>query len=118
MGYTSRLTGNLEFSAPVSSDLLYRLRESSEFSCLSYGGRFESDGWFDDGESGKMYDLEEEAALLVKAVNAEIVRVTGEIRVDGEDNTDIWRLVFTGTDVRVERPEIRWPDGTVVESRY
>jgi hypothetical protein len=65
----------------------------------------------------KMYDILEELQALVDAVGPEH-RITGEMRAEGSDFADIWKLtVVAGRAVRLI-PTITWPDGTVEASRY
>lgn len=109
MGYYSVVHGELIFNPAISDETLEELKSNG----IAYWGSFSASGWFGDGASGKAYELESDADVLVMTVNAAGSNVTGSIVVVGEEQPDVWRLVFREDRVDLERAQMRWPDGSI-----
>jgi hypothetical protein len=58
----------------------------------------------------KAYYLEEDLRSLVNTFPGH--EFTGELRMEGEDNLDIWKLQVKDNVVEVIYPRLVWPDGT------
>lgn len=113
MGYISTLDGEITFSREVTVEVLEKIAALSSFSFIDPDDDEYVDGIYFDYERGKFYDLVEDSKALVDILAEVGVTVAGIIEVTGEDNHDIWRLVFSPGKVEEEKIEMRWPDGTV-----
>jgi hypothetical protein len=62
-------------------------------------------------DASKAYYIEEDLRTMVNTFPEH--SFTGELRMQGEDNLDIWKLaIHNEHDVIVLRPKLVWPDGT------
>lgn len=113
MGYNSTLRGHLDFSGYLDDAVVAELNDyNNDFNNLAYGGYFTNTGWIDDGDSSKFYYLEQEARLLIERLRSLDMTVSGTVVVEGEENSDIWRLIFKDGKVVRENAKVTWPDGT------
>src|SRR5690606_32209121 len=113
LGHISTLDGEITLSREGTEEVLETIAEPAAFSFLHPVARRHADGIYFDYERGKFYDLVEDSKALVDILAEVGVTVAGIIEVTGEDNHDIWRLVFSPGKVEEEKIEMRWPDGTV-----
>lgn len=132
MGYYSSLRGELTFDPPIISgadvaalsDYGY-LRVETVKAIVTVGTQTTHTGVavttgveFDVSER-KVHNLESEVRAFVSSVDSRnLTTVNGTIEVFGEDSTDIWRLIVENSVVRREEAEVRWPDGSRVDSNY
>lgn len=136
MGYSTRISGELEVTPPVadgqfelgSNELRYFLkwelsRPVAAKVTLEDGAEFTSTVALSTrlvarGQQGKAYDFEVELRQLLKKLSDSGRIVSGEIVGVGESPEDIWRLRVDTARVPAywvkETAEIRWPDGTPV----
>ena len=136
MGYYTNLSGEAEIrKAVIPDDVLNR--EGWSASTDSDYFLIETDGEPDDvqlidgeitvvpgdqfqtvtlrwDDSVKAYNFDERCQALMDAVKAVGGEITGEFVGRGEENGDIWRVVFNGTTKKREEAVTRWPDGTPV----
>lgn len=59
----------------------------------------------------KGYNFDERVQMLLDKVLEVGGEIHGHFRGDGEEDGDIWRIRFTGTDKVSERPKLVWPNG-------
>ncbi len=111
MGYYSRVRPSFKFDTPLTDEELNTFFATYDY--LGYLTAPEKDGIWDTNEHGKAYYLEDEIRLMVKTHPG-----VGEFIVEGEESSDIWRLLVNGSEVKKEEATIRWPDGTEYTSGY
>lgn len=70
-----------------------------------------------DDESGKFYELTKDLKAVAELIGPERDTRGWIIRM-GEDNTDIERFGFRHGELIQQTAEIRWPDGSKVDSEY
>jgi len=111
MGYYSTVEGDIRFSREVTVDVLEEIQKLDSFYFVE--PEEDSKGIFFDYAEGKFYSLKKDSEELVEILSEVGVTATGTLLIEGEENYDVWRLVFTPGSVVEEKVEMRWPDGSV-----
>lgn len=126
MGYSSRISGDLEFTRRqggqasekdyegLSPQALAAASDKNVYGDLNYFFELEEEGAFATGETAKSYDLLENVTSFVALADEDGVDVNGVILIKGEDSGDVSRIVVTGSTVKREQAKvvIQWTDGT------
>lgn len=112
MGYNSTLDGEIRFSREVTVEVLEEIATLPSFQFIDPDDDGVAGGIYFDYDEGKFYYLLDDAKTLVKILTRVGVEAYGTIVVKGEENHDVWRLVFSPGTVTKESIEMRWPDGT------
>lgn len=107
MGYYTAVTGDLRWSQPLTPEQLAVIKNLYEF---EYGA--DEYGIYFDGEQSKRYDLVDQCKEVVAILGRYKIEVTGILVAIGEEQPDIWRLVFKNGTVVREEVQMTWPDGT------
>lgn len=110
MGYYSTCHGEVFFDPPISDELVKTIQD--ELPDLEFHAAVSNEGLGDGKDSGKAYHLEEDSRELLDYLAREGSRATGWIIVEGEENTDVWRLIFKDGTITRENVKLIWPDGS------
>lgn len=120
MGYYTHCDGSLDIYPPIKEDLVdsqfLQERRGWFWFAPDHDGLIRHIEIYDD--QSKAYYIDEEIREIVAEVKSHGSAVNGYVEGFGEDSTDIWRFLIKDNDITREQAEIRWPDGTKVESRY
>lgn len=110
MGYYTTLNGEITLSREPSIEVWFHISQLDSFYFIEEYVPSRHISF--DGLDGKFYNLKNDASALINILDQVGISAGGEIVCVGEEQPDIWRLVFTGGTVVREDTKIVWPDGT------
>lgn len=108
MGYYSTVHGELTYSEELDS--IKVMREIQALDSV-FGATVNEYGISWDWAQGKFYNLSADVEALIELVKDK-TKVNGEIRVNGEEASDLWRILVKDNKITVEEAVVMWPDGT------
>lgn len=110
MGYYTRLDGEINLSSAPDIEVWFSISQMDSFYFLEDYTPSRHISF--EGLEGKFYHLEKDSSSLINILGQVGISAGGKIVCVGEEQPDIWRLVFTGGTVVREDTKIVWPDGT------
>lgn len=111
MGYYTTLNGEINLSREPSIEVWETIHAQLD-SFYLMSERYPSRSIYFDGANSKFYNLKKDASTFVCILEQVGITATGTVVCVGEEQPDIWRLVFKDGTVTTETARMVWPDGS------